>query len=50
MLLEGHWGDIYTEFGFHPKVIWNVYEECENIKVMSGHTGAILEDHFNTDG
>uniref|UniRef100_A0A1A9X086 U5 small nuclear ribonucleoprotein 40 kDa protein n=1 Tax=Glossina brevipalpis TaxID=37001 RepID=A0A1A9X086_9MUSC len=34
----------------HILVIWNVYGECENIMVMSGHTGAILEAHFNTDG
>lgn len=30
--------------------IWNVYGECENISVMSGHTGSIQEIHFSTDG
>lgn len=31
-------------------VIWSVYGECENISVMTGHTGAVLEAHFSTDG
>lgn len=31
-------------------VMWNVYGECENIAVMSGHTGAVMELHFSTDG
>lgn len=31
-------------------VIWNVYGECENIGTMTGHTGAIMELHFSTDG
>lgn len=31
-------------------VIWSVYGECENISVMTGHTGAITELHFTTDG
>ena len=30
--------------------IWNVYGECENVMAMSGHTGAVMEAHFNTDG
>lgn len=30
--------------------MWNVYGECENIAVMSGHTGALMELHFSTDG
>lgn len=30
--------------------IWNVYGECENISVMSGHTGSIQEVHFSPDG
>uniref|UniRef100_A0A1A9WX74 WD repeat-containing protein 55 homolog n=1 Tax=Glossina brevipalpis TaxID=37001 RepID=A0A1A9WX74_9MUSC len=59
MLLEGHQGEIYTT-EFHPKcemllssgfdLIWNVYGEGENIMAMSGHTGAILEADFKTDG
>jgi Prp8 binding protein len=28
---------------------WNVYGECENFAVLSGHTGAIMELHFSTD-
>jgi Prp8 binding protein len=31
-------------------VFWNTYGECENIAVMSGHAGAVLELHFTTDG
>lgn len=31
-------------------VVWNVYGECENIGTLSGHTGAIMELHFSTDG
>lgn len=31
-------------------VLWNVYGECENISMMSGHTGAIMEMHFTPDG
>lgn len=27
-----------------------MYGECENIAVMTGHTGAVLEAHFSTDG
>ncbi len=31
-------------------VLWNVYGECENIHMMRGHTGAILELKYSTDG
>lgn len=31
-------------------VLWNVYGECENLSVMTGHTGAVMELHFTTDG
>lgn len=31
-------------------VLWSVYGECENLSVMSGHTGAVLELHFTSDG
>ena len=30
-------------------VIWNVYGECENLGVMTGHTGSIMDMHFSTD-
>lgn len=33
-----------------PLVVWNVYGECENIGVLSGHSGAVMELHFSTDG
>jgi Prp8 binding protein len=29
--------------------IWSVYGECENLSVMSGHTGAVMELHFTPD-
>lgn len=31
-------------------VFWNVYGECENLSVMSGHQGAVMELHFTPDG
>lgn len=31
-------------------MLWCVYGECENLSVMSGHTGAIMELHFTPDG
>jgi len=31
-------------------VLWSVYGECENFAVMTGHTGAVMDLHFNTDG
>lgn len=31
-------------------MLWNVYGECENVSMMTGHTGAIMEAHFSTDG
>ncbi|RZF34653.1 hypothetical protein LSTR_LSTR012735 [Laodelphax striatellus] len=62
MALEGHQGDIFA-VKFHPEgqylastgfdrqiLIWNAFGECENISMMTGHTGAILELHFSTDG
>lgn len=43
---------IYYQFNRSSLVIvvWNVYGECENIGTLSGHTGAIMELHFTTDG
>ena len=32
------------------KVLWNVYGECENFGVLSGHTGAVMDLQFSTDG
>lgn len=31
-------------------VLWNVYGECENFATLKGHTGAVMELHYNTDG
>lgn len=36
-------------FFFCP-VLWNVYGECENFATLKGHTGAVMELHYNTDG
>lgn len=30
--------------------MWEVYGDCNNVSVMTGHTGAIMETHFSTDG
>lgn len=30
--------------------VWNVYGQCENVMVMKGHTGAIMELCFSPDG
>jgi len=31
-------------------VIWSVYGECENLGVLTGHSGAVLDMKFSTDG
>lgn len=31
-------------------VLWNVYGECENFATLKGHSGAVMELHYNTDG
>ena len=31
-------------------VLWNTYGDCDNIAVMKGHSGAVMDLHFNTDG
>lgn len=30
--------------------MWNVYGECENLSVLTGHSNAVTEMHFSTDG
>ncbi len=35
---------------FAAVVLWNVYGDCENYAVMKGHTGAIMEIQYSTDG
>lgn len=29
---------------------WTVYGECENFTVLKGHTGAVMDLEFSTDG
>ena len=41
---------MYAILLFCFKDLWNVYNECENFAVLKGHTGAIMELHFNIDG
>lgn len=62
MLVTGHKGEIYTG-RFHPSgnwmasagmerliYLWEVYGECANVSIMTGHTGAILQLVFSEDG
>ncbi|KAK5974821.1 hypothetical protein GCK32_016078, partial [Trichostrongylus colubriformis] len=61
MLLTGHEEEIFAArfstdgtclatAGFDQKIfLWNVYGDCENFSVIRGHTGAIMDVHFNTD-
>lgn len=48
------WGN--TQYGYLKTccleflVLWSVYGECENISVLTGHTGAVMELHFSRDG
>lgn len=34
----------------YVSVIWSVYGECENLGVLAGHSGAVLDMKFSTDG
>ncbi|EOB04379.1 WD repeat-containing protein 57, partial [Anas platyrhynchos] len=31
-------------------VLWNVYGDCDNYATLKGHSGAVMELHYNTDG
>lgn len=44
------WDNNFLILYFHFLVLWSVYGECENISVLTGHTGAVTELHFTTDG
>lgn len=33
-----------------PPVLWNVYGDCDNFATLKGHSGAVMELHYNTDG
>lgn len=35
---------------FFSTDIWKVYDECENVGVLNGHTNAVMEIHFSADG
>ncbi|PNJ90241.1 SNRNP40 isoform 2 [Pongo abelii] len=32
------------------KLLWNVYGDCDNYATLKGHSGAVMELHYNTDG
>ncbi|KAM7324235.1 hypothetical protein ACRRTK_016540 [Alexandromys fortis] len=62
MLLSGHEGEVYC-CKFHPNgstlassgfdrliLLWNVYGDCDNYATLKGHSGAVMELHYNTDG
>ena len=62
MFCRGHKSEIYTG-KFHPSgnwvasggmerllYLWNVYGDCENVSIMSGHTGPILQLAFSEVG
>lgn len=35
---------------FVSAVMWNVYGDCDNFATLKGHSGAVMELHYNTDG
>lgn len=35
---------------FFSPVLWNVYGDCDNYATLKGHSGAVMELHYNTDG
>ncbi|CAK5046970.1 unnamed protein product [Meloidogyne enterolobii] len=61
MLLTGHEGEIFgarfshdgnilASVGFDMKIfLWTARGECENFSTITGHKGAIMDVHFNTD-
>ncbi|CAK5086151.1 unnamed protein product [Meloidogyne enterolobii] len=61
MLLTGHEGEIFgarfshdgnilASVGFDMKIfLWSARGECENFSTITGHKGAIMDVHFNTD-
>uniref|UniRef100_UPI0035902FA5 U5 small nuclear ribonucleoprotein 40 kDa protein n=1 Tax=Myxine glutinosa TaxID=7769 RepID=UPI0035902FA5 len=62
MLLTGHESEVFC-CKFHPNgsilasagfdhiiLLWNVFGDCENYANLRGHTGVIMDLHFNTDG
>lgn len=62
MLLQGHEGEIFSckfhadgeimaSAGFDRKIfLWNVYDQCFNWFVLTGHGGAIMEIQWSPDG
>ncbi|CAF1646407.1 unnamed protein product, partial [Didymodactylos carnosus] len=44
-------GEILATAGFDRKIfLWNVYEQCLNWAVLTGHGGAIMEIQWSPDG
>lgn len=41
---------VIDQFYWTISDLWSVYGECENVSVMAGHTGAVMEAHFSPDG
>ena len=62
MLLEGHQGCVFgIDFAPFGKALascsedktiflWNVYGDCINYDVLSGHKNAVLDVHWSHDG
>uniref|UniRef100_H0XMN3 Uncharacterized protein n=1 Tax=Otolemur garnettii TaxID=30611 RepID=H0XMN3_OTOGA len=60
-LLSGHEGEVHC-CKFLPNgstlasadstliLVWNVYGVCDNYATSKGHSGAVMELHYNTDG
>ena len=59
LFFSGHKSEIYTG-KFHPSgnwlasagmerlvYLWSVYGECENVSIMSGHSGPIIQLCFS---
>lgn len=41
---------LYLLLPSFPPVLWNVYGDCDNYATLKGHSGAVMELHYNTDG
>lgn len=52
--LSGHFpsDSSVADSGFSclPTVLWSVYGDCDNYATLKGHSGAVMELHYNTDG
>ncbi|KAG7268846.1 hypothetical protein CRUP_011295 [Coryphaenoides rupestris] len=44
-------GATLASSGFDRLILmWNVYGDCDNFATLKGHSGAVMELHYNTDG